>query len=195
MTAPKAHSLRTQLAFAATALLALGGAVGAGHAQTADSVATASSAALTSNPSLPVFTPSAEPAFDQAFDHLDGAAADPVLPPHAVDITAIDPAVEGEAQSLGRGVASYYGRRFAGRPTASGEAFDPQDLTAAHRSLPFGSRVRVTNPHNGRSVVVRINDRGPFVAGRLIDVSRIAAEQLGMIQSGHATVELELLNG
>ncbi len=98
------------------------------------------------------------------------------------------------ARVLGSGEASYYGSQFAGRPTANGERFDPGGLTAAHRTLPFGSRVRVTNAHNGRSVVVRINDRGPFIAGRLIDVSRGAAEQLGMVQAGTAQVQLELLS-
>jgi rare lipoprotein A len=68
-------------------------------------------------------------------------------------------------------------------------------MTAAHRTLPFGSLVRVTNPATGASVIVRINDRGPFSRGRLIDVSRAAAEELGMIARGHATVELELIEG
>jgi rare lipoprotein A len=94
---------------------------------------------------------------------------------------------------LGRGSASYYASKFNGRRTASGERFDNSDLTAAHRSLPFGSRVRVTNPANGRSVVVRVNDRGPFTRGRLIDVSRAAAEELGMVARGHADVELALI--
>jgi rare lipoprotein A len=78
---------------------------------------------------------------------------------------------------------------------ASGEAFDNDAMTAAHRTLPFGSLVRVTNPATGASVIVRINDRGPFSRGRLIDVSRAAAEELGMIARGHATVELELIEG
>lgn len=94
---------------------------------------------------------------------------------------------------LGRGSASYYASKFNGRRTASGERFDNSDLTAAHRSLPFGSRVRVTNPANGRSVIVRVNDRGPFTRGRLIDVSRAAAEELGMVARGHADVELALI--
>lgn len=96
-------------------------------------------------------------------------------------------------RALGSGEASYYGHEFEGRSTASGEAFDPAALTAAHRTLPFGSKVRVTNAHNGRSVVVRINDRGPFVEDRLIDVSSGAAKHLGMVQSGTARVMLELL--
>jgi rare lipoprotein A len=96
---------------------------------------------------------------------------------------------------LGRGSASYYAAKFQGRRTASGEAFDNNDMTAAHRTLPFGTKVRVTNPVTGASVVVRINDRGPFTRGRLIDVSRAAANQLGMVASGHATVELALIEG
>lgn len=98
-----------------------------------------------------------------------------------------------QATAIGRGSASYYAAKFNGRRTASGERFDNADLTAAHRTLPFGSLVRVTNPANGRSVVVRINDRGPFTRGRLIDVSRAAAEELGMVARGHATVELALI--
>lgn len=98
-------------------------------------------------------------------------------------------------RSLGGGTASYYGRRFAGRSTASGELFDPGLMTAAHRTLPFGSMVRVTNPKNGRSVVVRINDRGPYGGKRVIDLSLAAAEEIGIISQGHGEVELELLEG
>ena len=116
--------------------------------------------------------------------------------PHAVDITSIEPAVEAEpaGSAIDGGMASYYGRRFHGRPTASGERFDMNQLTAAHRTLPFGSLVRVTNPANGRSVTVRINDRGPFHGGRVIDLSRSAAEQLGLIARGSGRVELALLD-
>jgi hypothetical protein len=98
-----------------------------------------------------------------------------------------------KGKHLGAGVASFYGPGFAGRSTANGEKFNPAGLTAAHRSLPFGSRVRVTNVHNGRSIVVRINDRGPFVGNRVIDLSQGAAEQIGMVQRGTARVELQLL--
>ncbi|MBD3730298.1 MAG: septal ring lytic transglycosylase RlpA family protein [Sphingomonadales bacterium] len=90
-------------------------------------------------------------------------------------------------------MASYYGRAFAGRRTASGESFDPGQLTAAHRTLPFGSKVRVTSQASGRSVIVRINDRGPFSRGRVIDLSRAAAEQIGLIGPGHGQVTLELV--
>jgi rare lipoprotein A len=89
--------------------------------------------------------------------------------------------------------ASWYGPGFAGSPTASGEPFNPSALTAAHRTLPFGTRVRVTNLNNGRSVVVRINDRGPFVGGRSIDLSRGAASAIGMISTGVAPVKTEVL--
>ncbi|WP_431560685.1 septal ring lytic transglycosylase RlpA family protein [Sphingopyxis sp.] len=95
---------------------------------------------------------------------------------------------------IGGGVASYYGNELAGNRTASGERFDPGQLTAAHRSLPFGSMVRVTNTSNGDSVVVRINDRGPFSRGRVIDVSHAAAREIGMHRSGTARVKLALLN-
>lgn len=91
-------------------------------------------------------------------------------------------------------MASYYGKAFAGKRTASGEAFDPSDLTAAHRTLPFGSRVRVTDLSSGRSVVVRINDRGPFTRGRLIDVSQAAAHELNLIRRGHGMVRISLLD-
>lgn len=101
--------------------------------------------------------------------------------------------LEPDAEHLGEGIASWYGRNFAGRRTASGERFDPGDLTAAHRSLPFGSMVRVTHRDSGRSVVVRINDRGPFTRGRVIDVSEEAARRIGLIGPGHGPVELELL--
>jgi rare lipoprotein A len=89
------------------------------------------------------------------------------------------------------GAASWYGPNFAGRPTANGEIFDPDRLTAAHRTLPFGTRVHVTNLENGRTVTVRINDRGPFAHGRIIDLSRAAAEAVDLIATGLARVRLE----
>jgi len=92
-----------------------------------------------------------------------------------------------------RGVASWYGVPYHGRTTASGETFDMNDLTAAHPSLPFGSRVRVTNLGNGRSLVLEINDRGPFVKQRIIDVSKRAAKELGFLRDGIARVRVEVL--
>lgn len=91
------------------------------------------------------------------------------------------------------GKASYYGAQHHGKKTASGEPFDQNALTAAHRTLPFGSRVRVTNLRNDKSVVVRINDRGPFTRGRIIDLSKRAAEQVDMLREGVATVRVEQL--
>lgn len=92
-----------------------------------------------------------------------------------------------------QGIASFYGQGFHGRPTATGERFNSEAMTAAHRSLPFGTRVRVTNTRNGRSVIVRINDRGPYIRGRVIDLSTGAARVLGMIGSGIAPVRIEVL--
>jgi len=90
------------------------------------------------------------------------------------------------------GTASWYGEQFQGRQTASGEPFDMHDFTAAHPSLPLGSLVKVTNLRNGKAVVVRINDRGPVVEGRIIDVSYTAAQALGFKERGVQTVRLEL---
>ncbi len=133
--------------------------------------------------------------FAAAFADMPPPIHDTAPQPHAVDVTEVmaEPAPEVAATDLGSGVASYYADRFNGQRTASGERFDNRAYTAAHRTLPFGTHVRVTNPANGASVVVRINDRGPFTRGRTIDVSRVAAEELGLIQRGHGTVQLELL--
>jgi rare lipoprotein A len=93
------------------------------------------------------------------------------------------------------GVASYYAHKYHGRTTASGERFDMNDLTAAHRTLPFGTRVRVTNLDNGKSVTVRVNDRGPFVKGRVIDLSLAAAKKVDMVHAGLANVEVRRVGG
>jgi rare lipoprotein A len=95
---------------------------------------------------------------------------------------------------VGEGMGSYYGNEFAGSRTANGERFDPGAMTAAHRSLAFHSRVAVTNLSNGKEVIVRINDRGPWGKGRIIDISHAAAKQIGMHRSGTARVKLELLD-
>ena len=95
---------------------------------------------------------------------------------------------------LGTGMASYYGKEFFGSRTANGERFDPGDFTAAHRTAAFGSRIAVTNLANGKEVVVRVNDRGPWGHGRIIDISYAAAKQIGMHRTGTARVKLELLN-
>ena len=92
------------------------------------------------------------------------------------------------------GLASWYGAKHHGKRTASGEIFDQKKFTAAHRTLPWGSIVKVTNLDNGKSVEVRINDRGPFKKGRVIDLSRAAARALGMVESGVSPVQMELLS-
>ena len=91
------------------------------------------------------------------------------------------------------GIASYYADKYHGKTTASGEVFDTNTLTAAHRTLPFGTRVKVTALENNHSVIVRINDRGPFVEGRVIDLSRAAAAELQFIRAGLAKVRVEIL--
>jgi len=100
----------------------------------------------------------------------------------------------GDEPLVLEGVASYYADQYNGRPTASGETYDMNDLTAAHRTLPFGTRLAVTNVSNGKTVEVRVNDRGPFKAGRIIDLSLEAARRLDMITPGTARVTLRILN-
>lgn len=102
-----------------------------------------------------------------------------------------DTAGKGYTQS---GKASFYANKFQSRKTASGELFDQSALTAAHKKLPFGSRVKVTNVENGKSIIVRINDRGPFVAGRIIDLSRTAFTHIGDTSAGVIKVKIEVLN-
>lgn len=89
-----------------------------------------------------------------------------------------------------KGKASFYADKFDGRKTASGEIFRQNKLTAAHRTLPFGTMVTVKNPANGKTVTVRVNDRGPFVSGRIIDLSRAAAKAIDIIKQGVASVEI-----
>ena len=101
--------------------------------------------------------------------------------------------VKIEAMSGQYGIASWYGPPFHGRLTANGEIYDMSKLTAAHKELPFNTRVRVTNLDNGKSVVVRINDRGPFVKGRIIDLSKEAARMIDMVNAGISVVELSIL--
>ena len=148
-----------------------------------------------------------EAGFEAAFDPFEHEPGSPILneterlKAQLVSATAPVEQVEevvlaaGSGRTIGGGTASYYGARFAGRPTASGERFNPARLTAAHRTLPFGSKVRVTNKRNGKSVVVRINDRGPFSKGRVIDLSKAAASEIGLVSAGHGPVELALLGG
>ena len=118
-------------------------------------------------------------------DRGDRTAAEPQPEPEP------EPEPEPAAEAGYIGHASWYGPGFHGKKTASGEVYDQNAMTAAHKTLPFGTNLRVTNTANGRSVVVRVNDRGPFVAGRDLDLSRAAAQQLGF--DGVATVRIEQL--
>ena len=115
----------------------------------------------------------------------------PAPPPKPM---ATDSAIPSKLIEVVQGAASWYGPGFYGRTTANGERFRKGTLTAAHRTLPFGTKVRVTNLSNGRSVVVRINDRGPFRYHRVIDLAHGAASQLKMMQAGEVTVKLEILS-
>lgn len=181
MTGLPTPSRRTRaVALAALALLVLPATAGRAEAPAVTSVAT-------------------------AFADLGPAATEPFAEPAAVDVTEVTPAASADtaplsgplssqaATMLDTGMASYYGRELAGNRTASGEAFNPAELTAAHRSLPFGTRLRVTNQRTGQSVVVRVNDRGPYARGRVLDLSQAAAEQIGMVRTGSAPVSIELL--
>ena len=105
------------------------------------------------------------------------------------------PYAEQLGEVLGEGVASYYGGELEGRRTASGEAFDPSKMTAAHRSLPFGTCLTVINLENQRRVKVRVNDRGPFAQSRILDLSQAAAARLGMLAAGIARVRLYRCGG
>ncbi|NTW52072.1 MAG: septal ring lytic transglycosylase RlpA family protein [Chlorobiaceae bacterium] len=95
---------------------------------------------------------------------------------------------------IAEGKASFYANRFQGRTTASGAQFDKKDYTAAHRSLPFGTMVRVTNLANGRMVLVKVNDRGPNIKSRIIDLSKAAAREIGMVDNGIGDVRIEAYN-
>jgi len=118
----------------------------------------------------------------------------PPAPAPAPRPAPASPAKAGaEPGDIERGRVSLYGEDFAGKTTANGETFDPDKLTMAHRTLPFGTRVRVTNLENQRSVVVTVNDRGPFVAGRIADLSLGAARQIGMVASGVVDAVLEII--
>jgi rare lipoprotein A len=99
-----------------------------------------------------------------------------------------------EFEDLGLMKASWYGPRFHGRKTANGERFDQMAFTVAHKSMKFGTLLRLTNPKNGRSIVVRVNDRGPYIEGRELDLSKAAAHELGLIRRGVARLKVEKIN-
>lgn len=111
--------------------------------------------------------------------------------PSKPEIADISP--DAKALSTETGIASWYGAPYHNRRASNGEVYDMHAMTAAHRTLPLGSIVRVTNPRNGSSAIVRITDRGPFIPGRIIDLSQVAAQKIGLIQKGTAEVRVELL--
>lgn len=115
------------------------------------------------------------------------------VPPSISERPSSTPTPTGKVLLTLEGVASYYADQYHGRLTSNGETYDMNDLTAAHRTFPFGSKVRVTNLENKKNVVVRINDRGPFVEGRIIDLSLAAAKELDLVRPGTARVRLEVL--
>ena len=127
--------------------------------------------------------------------HAQGASAPPTAPAAAAAPAPAAAAVPGPAAAAdaGSGRIAWYGGSFAGRRTASGEPFDPAAMTMAHRTLPFGTRVKVTNPANKQSVTLRVNDRGPTQNDRVGDVSLAAARQLGMVRAGVIDAELEVV--
>jgi rare lipoprotein A len=143
----------------------------------------AQAASLTA-PDLEPFAPREFPA--PSWENKFMRMSPPVSPAH--------PGLLASAQNVQVGQASWYGPGFFGGRTASGEVLRPGTLTAAHRYLAFGTRVRVTNLGNGRSTVVRINDRGPFTGGRVIDLAHGAAQVLGVTASGLADVKLEVID-
>ena len=117
-------------------------------------------------------------------------ASGTVAQPAAASAAASAPPATASAAASETGKIAWYGRKFAGRKTASGEAFNPDALTMAHKTLPFGTRVKITNPKNSKSVTVRVNDRGPTQPDRVGDVSYAAARKLGMLRSGVIEAEL-----
>ena len=105
----------------------------------------------------------------------------------------VDEIMERTATKISTGVVSWYGDKFHGRKTASGERYDKHELTAAHKSLPFGTKVKVTNIRNGKSVVVEINDRGPYAKSRVLDLSQAAFSEIGHTNTGVMQVEYEIM--
>lgn len=130
-------------------------------------------------------------AFLVSWSVLGCASMRPISPVEAERLFSDRPVPHATPVHLGTGEASYYGPGFHGRMTASGDRYDQHELTAAHRTLEFGSRVRVLNLANGRAVVVTVTDRGPYVRGRIIDLSVKAAGVLGFLDDGVARVRLE----
>ena len=139
---------------------------------------------MSSTPGLALLPPEAMPS-----DAI--VAPQPVEAAPVETVAPAEEAAEPALEHVGDGMASYYGHELAGNRTARGERFNPKALTAAHRTLPLGSKLKVTNKKNGKSVIVRVNDRGPFVKKRLIDLSLGAAQKISMVAAGHAAVRIE----
>ncbi len=160
---------------------------------------------------------SAAPATDVSSEAVPKSSGKPASPPPKAEVTRAAAAVSAAGADISRkyqykvrgknykvfnsgkrfqqtGMASWYGAKFHGRKTASGERYNMHAMTAAHKTLPIGTKVKVTNLRNSKQVVVRINDRGPFHSGRIIDVSKKAATKLGMIGSGHARVHIKAID-
>ncbi len=191
---------------AATRLFALEWIVAAACA-VAVSVGATSAARATDSASTPISARDKAIPLSSAAGTETGqiTAAQPIVAPQdAVADVAIAAPVPNREKATGAqaervlkemtGVASWYGPGFHGRRTANGERFDQNSLTAAHKTLPFNTRVRVTSLLNGRSVIVTINDRGPYVRGRTIDLSAAAAREIGMVGRGVGKVKLEILD-
>ncbi|WP_454797546.1 septal ring lytic transglycosylase RlpA family protein [Novosphingobium lindaniclasticum] len=121
-------------------------------------------------------------------------AAIVAAPASTTPVAALPQSLEQDFEAIKGGTASFYGHSLRGARTASGERFNPDDLTAAHPSLPFGTKLRVTNALTGDSVMVRINDRGPFHSNRVIDLSEAAAKEIGIARMGSGKVELAVLS-
>ncbi|HSQ97012.1 MAG TPA: septal ring lytic transglycosylase RlpA family protein [Croceibacterium sp.] len=162
-----------RIALAAVAVLGLGGALAPTYAEDTAPAAAIAAATPIADPALPRFEPQAQDSSALAAPETDTDSHEAWEP-------------------VGSGMASWYGAELAGHRTASGERFNPSELTAAHRTLPLGSRVRVT--YQGESVVVRINDRGPFSGHRVIDLSKAAAEKIGLRRAGSGRVTLAVLD-
>jgi rare lipoprotein A len=118
------------------------------------------------------------------------APAAPAVAPAAMPVA---PPVVKATTSVESGKIAWYGKKFAGHRTASGEAYNPDAMTMAHKTLPFGTRVKVTNLANKKSVTLRVNDRGPTQPNRIVDVSRTAAQRLGFVRAGLTEVKLEVI--
>ncbi|MDM1522669.1 septal ring lytic transglycosylase RlpA family protein [Empedobacter sp. 225-1] len=136
-----------------------------------------------------IIVPASEKRFSNDFDN-DTIKQDTLS---IEDEKLVGELIESSARKISTGVVSWYGDKFHGRKTASGEKYDKHELTAAHKSLPFGTKVKVTNIRNGKSVVVEINDRGPYAKSRVLDLSQAAFSEIGHTNTGVMKVEYEII--